>query len=421
MNIKIPYGKGFEHIELSGSFELLETDIPQTSEIADNLVKAAMAKPIGSPTLSRLASGKNSAVIILSDHTRPVPSRFIIPHMLSELRQGNPEINITLLVATGCHRETTLYELTDKLGQDIISREKIIVHDCRDEASLVNIGRMPSGAELIINRLAVETDLLLAEGFIEPHFFAGFSGGRKSVMPGICSEKTVLGNHCSEFIASPYARTGILDNNPIHIDMVEAVKLANFAYIVNVILDSDKNVVAAYAGNPIDAHEAGCQRLMSFCRVRPKRKGDIIITSNGGYPLDQNIYQAVKGMTAAEAAANEGAVIIICAKCGDGIGGQHFYEALRSAESPESLMNAVLATPMEQTKPDQWQYQILARVLMKHRVIFVADESVKEYILQMKMDYAPSLFAAYEQARNLKPTGHTLVIPDGVGVIVEQG
>ena len=175
-----------------------------------------------------------------------------------------------------------------------MDRERIVIHDSRDAASNVKIGVLPSGADCVIDRLAVETDLLVAEGFIEPHFFAGFSGGRKSVLPGVCDQVTVLGNHCSKFIASPFARTGVLDGNPLHGDMLAAAQMAKLAYIVNVVIDEDKRVPAAFAGDPVKAHRRGCDLLLGYCQVKPRQRGDIVISSNGGYPLDQNIYQTVR-------------------------------------------------------------------------------------------------------------------------------
>ena len=180
--VQFPYGKEFLSCDLPEDtlLDVLQPNIhhyiPSGSEVS--LVEQAMAKPIGTATLQELAKGKRNVVIIASDHTRPVPSKIILPPMLAEIRQGNPEAEITILIATGCHRETTLQELTDKFGEEIVAKEKIVVHDCDGGDNLVSIGTLPSGGELLINRLAVEADLLLAEGFIEPHFFAGFSGGR---------------------------------------------------------------------------------------------------------------------------------------------------------------------------------------------------------------------------------------------------
>jgi len=384
----------------------------------DETVLAAMAEPFGGTKLSELAKGKKNAVIIISDHTRPVPSKHIIPFMLAELRENNPQIDITLLVATGCHRETQPEELRAKLGDEVFNNEKIIVHDC--DKNNVAIGILPSGAELVIDRLAVETELLVAEGFIEPHFFAGFSGGRKSVLPGICDRKTVLGNHCSKFIDDPNARTGILENNPIHRDMLAAAKMAKLSYIVNVIINEKKEVVAAVAGEPEAAHKAGCELLSKYCKVVAAEGGDIIITSNGGAPLDQNVYQAVKGLTAAEAAANDGATLIICAECADGIGGDDFYKALKEAESAEKLLEIIRKTPMEETVPDQWQYQILARMMEKYRIIFVASPLLKEKFAEMKLGYAEDVNTALAMAKANYKDPKIVVIPDGVSIVVAK-
>lgn len=422
MAITIPFGKSgmVLHDALVGA-EILESRVGELKAEGseDALVQAAMEHPIGTPTLRQLAQGKQTCTIIVSDHTRPVPSRHILPFMLQQLREGNPEIEVTLLVATGFHRPSTEQELRSKLGDEIYEGERIVNHDCRDPQSNVDIGVLPSGARLVVDRLAVETDLLVAEGFIEPHFFAGFSGGRKSVLPGVCDQVTVLGNHCAEFIASPNARTGILDGNPLHTDMLEACRMAKLAYIVNVIIDDDKKVAAAFAGDPIAAHRRGCDMLLDYCRVAPKQKGDIVISSNGGYPLDQNIYQSVKGLTAAEAAAAEGAVLLMVSNCGDGSGGESFYRALRDCVSPQALTEEILATPQAETKPDQWEFQILARVLCKHRVIFITDPAQRQTIEEMKMEWAPSVDEALAMARQAKGEhAHVVVIPNGISVMV---
>lgn len=424
MAITIPFGKAGMTLtaDLTGA-EVLESHIGElkASDTEDGLVKAAMASPIQSPHLRELAAGKKTCTIIISDHTRPVPSRHIIPFMLQELREGNPDIDITLLVATGFHRLTGKDELVAKLGQDIVDNEKIVIHDSRNADSNMEIGTLPSGAKCVIDKIAAQADLLVAEGFIEPHFFAGFSGGRKSVLPGVCDQVTVLGNHCSKFIASPYARTGVLEHNPLHEDMVAAAKFAHLAYIVNVIIDEDKKVVAAFAGDPFEAHRQGCDFLLGYCQVKPETRGDIVISSNGGYPLDQNIYQSVKGLTAAEAAAADGAVLIMVSSCTDGHGGQSFYDALSSCASPQALTEEVLATPQDHTKPDQWEYQIMARVLGKHRVIYVTDPAQRQVIEDIKIEWAPDVDTALARAREIKGAdAHLVVIPNGISVMVRE-
>ena len=417
--VKIPYGKSFIEFD-EGISPVLTSSVGELKAEGSgrDIVRRSLENPIDSPPLCELAKGKKSCVIIISDHTRPVPSRDILPEMIAELEKGSENIDITLLVATGFHRLTTTEELEAKLGADIMSRCKIAVHDCRDKASNVQVGILPSGAPLVIDRLAAEAELLISEGFIEPHFFAGFSGGRKSVLPGVCDEVTVLGNHCSRFIDSPFSRTGILDSNPIHEDMLAAAEMAKLAFIVNVIIDEDKKTVAAFAGNYKTAHRAGCDFLLDYCRVKPAW-ADIVISSNGGAPLDQNLYQSVKGMTAAEATCNEGGTIILCAECADGHGGEGFYKALKDCESAASLYAHQMATPQDKTVPDQWESQILARILMHHKVIMVTRPGMKEIVEDMKMTYASTLAEAISIA-NPDGTKTLTVIPNGISVIVRE-
>ena len=388
----------------------------------EELVADALANPIGSPKLSELAKGKKTCVIISSDHTRPVPSHVIMPQLLAELRKGNPDIDITILIATGMHRPTTQEELVAKYGKEIAENEKFSIHVSRNDEDMVSIGTLPSGGECLINKLAANADLLVAEGFIEPHFFAGMSGGRKSVLPGIASKITVLANHCSEFIASPNARTGILKGNPIHEDMLYAAKAANLAFICNVVIDADKKVIAACAGDREEAHYAGVDFEMKLAGVKPI-PADIVITTNGGYPLDQNIYQSVKGMTAAEATCKEGGVIIDVSSCSDGHGGEDFYNNLKNATSLQKAMDEILARGRNETVFDQWEAQILMRMLLRFTIIMVT-EAPKQMIEDMHMKYASSIEEALSMAKDvLAEKGvkepKITVIPDGVSVIVK--
>ena len=419
--VRVLYGKGaIEFDEARYGADVIESRIGELKAEGDgqSIVRKALENPIKSPRLRELARGKRSCVVIISDHTRPVPSKDILPVMFAELEAGSPGIAITLLVATGFHRPTTTSELEAKLGPDILKRVKVVLHDSRNAASNVKIGVLPSGAPCVIDRIAAEAELLVSEGFIEPHFFAGFSGGRKSVLPGVADQVTVLGNHCSKFIDSPYARTGILDGNPLHEDMVAAAKMARLAFIVNVVIDEDKRTVAAFAGDPFVAHRKGCDFLLGYAKVAPK-PSDIVITSNGGAPLDQNLYQCVKGMTAAEATCNPGGVIIDCVACADGHGGQSFYESLRDCESADAFYTKCLATPQDRTIPDQWEAQILARIIRKFTVIVVSRPEMKTMIEEMKMRYAASLDEALKTAFSLGKRSLT-VIPNGISVVVDN-
>ncbi len=419
----LPYGKASQTLSVGRKHlaDVLESSagdyVPETD--GTDLIRSALAHPLGSPRLRDLAKGKKKITVIASDHTRPVPSRLIMPLLLSEIREGNPDAEITILIATGLHRTTTADELRNKLGQEIVERETIVVHDCDDPSSLVTIGTLPSGGTLTISRLAAEADLLVAEGFIEPHFFAGFSGGRKSVLPGVASRSAVMYNHNAGFIADPAARTGILENNPIHRDMVYAARKAGLAFIVNVVINAAKEPVFAAAGDMEEAHRAGVDFLLAHCRAKAA-PADIVVTTNGGYPLDQNVYQAVKGMTAAEAAVKEGGVIVMLAECADGHGGRSFYETFRDEKDLSRMMRTFLSRSPEETIIDQWQSQIFARVLLRARVIFVSscpDGMVRD----LHMIPAHSAQEALEEAVRMTgdPDYRVTVIPDGVSVIVE--
>jgi nickel-dependent lactate racemase len=390
---------------------------PQSQEA---LVEAALARPAGSAPLRELARGKDRVVLIASDHTRPVPSRIIVPAMLREIRRGNPRAAVSILVATGCHRETTAAELEDKFGPEIMERERIVIHDC-DAPDMAHLGKLPSGGDLLLNPLALEADLLVAEGFIEPHFFAGFSGGRKSVLPGVAGRATVTYNHNAEFIAHPRARTGVVEGNPIHADMLYAARAARLAFICNVIINAEKNIIYAAAGDCELAHKEGREFLLDQCRVEP-RPADIAIVSNGGYPLDQNIYQAVKGMTAAEATVRPGGVIVMLAKSNDGHGGAEFYRTFAEEKNLDRMRAAFMATPRTKTRIDQWQSQIFARVL-KHAAIIYVSGAPDNMVRELHMSPAHSIPEALDLAERIlgNPRASIVAIPDGVSVMVRAG
>ncbi|MBC2580130.1 nickel-dependent lactate racemase [Clostridium sp. DJ247] len=420
--IKIPYHKKMLDIEINdknlvGILESKAAEYRSTLTQVE-IVESALDNPIGGDKLEDLVVGKKNMVIITSDHTRPVPSKVTMPILLKRIRKANPSVDISILIATGFHRATTHEELVNKFGEEIVNNEKILIHDSQDDSSLVKIGTLPSGGELIINKAAVETELLIAEGFIEAHFFAGFSGGRKSILPGIASATTVMANHCSEFISSPFARTGVLQNNPIHKDMLYAAEKAKLAFILNVVIDSEKKVINAFSGHREKAHETGCKFVLELSEVK-KVHADIVVSTNGGYPLDQNIYQSVKGMTAAEATCNEDGVIIMVSACNDGHGGQSFYDNLAQAKTPRELLDKISKVPRSETAPDQWEFQILARMLDKYTVILVTDMCDAQMIKNMHMEHASTFEEALKRAYVIKgKDAKVAVIPDGVSVIV---
>lgn len=380
------------------------------------LVIEALAHPAGTSRLCELSKGKKRVTLVTSDHTRAVPSKLTLPILLKEIRKGNPEAQITILVATGLHRATTEEEMRSMFGDDIVDHENIAVNHAFEPDEFVSMGTLPSGAEFHVNRLAVECDLLVTEGFIEPHFFAGFSGGRKSILPGICNAVTVNENHSYKAIASPWSVTGVLDRNPIHQDMVTAARRVNVQFILNVALNSEKKIIAAFAGDLEKAHEKGVAFVRELAQC-PPITGDIVVTSNGGYPLDQNLYQTPKAVSTAEACAGEDGVIIMSASCSDGMGGS-FFEKLIVKGTAEEIDDYLSKIPPKETISEQWCVQIYARILKKHKVILATTYLDRETVEKANMIHASSLDEALEKAYEIKgKDAEVVVIPDGVSVL----
>lgn len=387
---------------------------PGKSEV--ELIREALEHPIGTPRLRELAKGKNKVVLVTSDHTRAVPSKLTLPILLEEIRSGNPDADITILIATGLHRATTEEEQRRMFGDAIVDHEKIAINNAFDPTQFTHVCTLPSGADFNVNKLATECDLLITEGFIEPHFFAGFSGGRKSILPGICSQETVNENHSYKAISSPYANTGVLEHNPIHEDMVCAARAVNVQFIFNVALNGEKKVIAAWAGDLEQAHAAGVAFIRKWSQC-PGITGDIVVTSNGGYPLDQNLYQSPKAVATAEACAGEDGVIIMCCSCADGMGGTHFAKLIKMGTVDE-IDGYLSKIPPKETIPEQWCPQIYARILKKHPVILVTTYLDHEEVRKANMIPASSPDEALEIAYRMKGRdAKVVVIPDGVSVL----
>ena len=416
--IGIPYGHGSLELALREGDRVIEGEISAVapSAPAEELVRRALESPLGTPRLSELARDARSVVIVTSDHTRAMPSAITLPLLLEEVRRGNPDAEITILVATGLHRATTPDEQRAMFGSKIVENERIVVHDAFDESAHVDLGTLPSGACFFVDRLVTTCDLLVTEGFIEPHFFAGFSGGRKSILPGVCSERTVKENHSYRAIASDRARSAVLDGNPIHLDMVEAARRVNVAFILNVALNGSKEIIGAWAGDVERAHEEGV-RFVSGLTQRPVETADIVITGNGGYPLDQNLYQSPKAASTAAEYAGEDGVIILCCRCEDGMGSENF-ERLMQLGSPEEIDAHLSAIPAHETIPEQWCAQIYSRILRRHRLILVSDGLDPKLVSRLNMTPARTLDEALALARDVKGAdASVIVIPDGVNVV----
>jgi len=381
-------------------------------------VKRSLNEPIGKERLSDLAAGKESILLIVSDYTRAVPNEKIIPPIIDELEKaGCKREDIAALVANGLHKPISKNELAQFYGSDLFGEIEFVNHDAEDENQLIKLGKTSFKTEVSVNRLIVESDLVIATGLIEPHFFAGYSGGRKSILPGVSGIESICQNHSFRMINHPLARSGVLNGNPIHEDMIEASRMAGLDYILNVIVDRCGRVARAFAGDPIEAHRCGVSFLDDRVKVEVASKADIVITSNGGYPLDRDLYQAVKGMSTAEAIVKNGGTIIILSECIDGIGRGHetFYELIAEAKSPDDALERI---KREEPIKDQWQAQVLARILKTANVIVVTRNIKHSIIEDMHMTPASSIDEAVKMAlRNAGSNGKIIAVPDGPYVI----
>ena len=418
--IQIPYYKSYQslHIEEDNLKAVLSLDIDENAftKTGEPLVIEALKNPVGTESLCDLAKGKDRVVLVTSDHTRSMPSKVTLPLLLSEIREGNPGADISLLIATGLHRAPTEAEMRSMFGDDIVDNEKIAVNDAFKPEDFEFVCELPSGAGFHINRIALECDLLIAEGFIEPHFFAGFSGGRKSILPGICSQETVNENHSFKAIANPGSRSGMLEENPIHNDMIYAARKAGLQFIFNVVLDENKRIIAAFAGDMEAAHDKGVQFIRNIAQ-QTVVTGDIVVTGNSGYPLDQNLYQAAKAADTAESCAGENGVIILCSSCCDGMGGEYFEKLIVSG-TPEQITQKLSKIPPKETIPEQWCAQIFARILIKHKVILVSEFQDQAVVEKANFIPARDVDEALEIAFDIKGrAAQVVVIPDGVSVL----
>ena len=396
--------------------QILAPEIYQPSKSVGEIINDALSNPIGSPGLPELTKAVKRILIITNDNTRSMHSQITIPAIIDAFYYPEDRYDITILIATGLHRPMTRDEIQEQFGEEIFLKYRIVNHNAKDEANLISFGKMSTGNELFLNKLVAESDLAIAEGFIEPHFFAGFSGGRKSIMPGVAGESTILTNHRPENIANLYARQAVLDGNPVHDEFLEAVRLSGLKFILNVAYDKDKQILRAFAGDPVEAHLEGCRFVEKTMSVACD-PADIVVTSNNGYPLDRNLYQIVKGVDTAAKIVKEGGVIVVVARCEDQVGHEHFKNLILSCSTVDELCEK---TSLPSSETDKWQVQILARILARNRVILVSEGIDRELAERMFFTYAATLDEAMGIALSaVKRDASICVIPDGPVIIPE--
>ncbi len=372
-------------------------------------LRAALAEPTGAPPLAQLAAGKRRVVVTHSDITRATPNDRILPVLLAALEEaGVARDDITLINALGTHRRQTPEELRQMLGAAIVENYRCLQHDAWDDAGLVAAGTTRLGNAIRLNRLVMEADLAIFTGFIEPHFFAGFSGGPKGALPALAGHESVLTNHGYAMIGDPGATWGITDGNPIWEEMREAALLIEPLFLLNVTLNNGGEISGVFAGDVIEAHRRGCAFVRESAMVAVEEPFDAVVTTNSGYPLDQNLYQTVKGMQAARGIVRPGGAIVMAAGCEDGLPDHGRYaELLAEAGSPEAILELLRRPGF--SEQDQWQVQIQA-LIQRHADVYVYSDGLSDAQIRA---------ALFRPTRNIEATLADLaperlcVLPDG--------
>jgi len=414
MNIGLAYGKEGLEVELPDG---VKTDViePKFEAGMDDQiegVREGLRNPIGTPPLSQIVKETDTVGIIFSDITRATPYDILLPALFSEMGHV-PKEQFVLFNAAGTHRANTDEELERILGPGILGNYRIVQNDCDDEDSHRYIGMTSGGNEVKILSEFLDCDVKILTGFIEPHFFAGYSGGGKAIMPGLAMLQTVQYNHRAVHMDHPKARWGITEGNPLWEDVREAARMAEPTFLLNIALNRNKEVTAVFAGDFEEAHKAGCSYVKEHAMSPVDEAYDIVITSNSGYPLDLNMYQSVKGMSAASQIVKEGGHIIIAADCWDGIPAHGKYgQLLTEAESLDELLSRIRTPGF--AMQDMWQAQIHALICKKATVHFysgnLSDEQIREGFMEPCRDIGERV---RKILNNLGPDARICVLPEG--------
>ncbi|MBC7228405.1 MAG: nickel-dependent lactate racemase [Thermoflexales bacterium] len=376
-------------------------------------VREALRAPVGTPPLVELVQPADTVAVVFSDITRPMPNDRVLPVLLEELaRAGVPDRRILLINALATHRPQTEAELRRMLGDGIVDRYRILQHDAWDEANLVPVATNRAGRTVRVNRAYMEASVRILTGFIEPHFFAGFSGGPKAVLPGIADMEAILDNHGPAMIAHPQATWAVTEGNPIWEEMRDVARATAPTFILNVALNRERRVTGVFAGEMEAAHRAGVAFVREHALQLVPELFDIVVTSNSGYPLDLNLYQAVKGMSAAAQVVRPGGDIIVVAECWDGIPDHGEYKRLLwEAASPEEMLARILAPGFR--CPDSWEAQIQAQIQRKARVHVYADGLTDEELRRAHVLPCRSVEETVARLRRENPKATIAVLPDG--------
>ncbi len=408
-DIKFPCGNGYLTASLPAgniAYILTARDVAGL-ENEGAAITAGLRKPIASHPLLDRVRETDKVIILVTDNTRPCPEDRLLPPILAELEVKIPRENITIMIALGLHPPLDRTEMITKLGKEVVENYRVLNHDVNQT---VNIGTTSRGTPVDINRRVIEADFRLSTGFIEPHFFAGFSGGRKSIAPGVFSVRSAYKNHGYAMLEHPETRAGNLVGNPIHEDMVEQAKMARLDFIVNVLLNKRREITHVVAGDPFQAHEEGCRIEKEIVGVKVPRLVDISITTNSGAPLDLDLYQTCKGIDTAARITRPGGIIITVSACSAGLGPESFRELHASVGSPEAVLREI---KRQEPVGVQWENQILARTQLKNAVYLVSgleDSLVRDMMITPIRTVEEGLEKAFQV---LGADASIAVIPEG--------
>ncbi|MGG1658606.1 nickel-dependent lactate racemase [Brevibacillus sp. NRS-1366] len=378
MKTTLLYGKEGLSIEVPDDSLIVEPKNLPGLENEEEAVRQALQSPIGTAPLRDLVKSADTVAIVISDITRPTPNHKLVPWILSELSHV-PLENFVVINGTGTHRDQTREEFVQMLGEWVVNNVRVINHHCHEKEELVKVGESRFGCEAYLNKAYVEADFKIVTGFIEPHFFAGFSGGPKGIMPGIAGIETIMTFHNARMIGDPLATWGNMENNPVQDMAREVNRMCKPDFMLNVTLNREKEITAVFAGELFEAHDQGCAFAKEHAMIRCDHRFDVVITSNSGYPLDQNLYQAVKGMSAAHKIVKKGGTIICAAECSDGLPNHGNYASiLQMRKTPQEILDMINDPTFKIF--DQWQVQKQAVIQVwadVHVYSSLSDETIE--------------------------------------------
>ncbi|UCH86634.1 MAG: nickel-dependent lactate racemase [Dehalococcoidia bacterium] len=417
MKVHLPYGRQGLEVELPTQAQVLLPERVPALVRPEEAVRQALRQPIGSPPLAELVRPTDRVAIVFSDITRPTPNHILLPAILAELAaRGVPKENVALVNATGMHRPNTREELIAMLGQDVVDSYRIVQHDARDREQQTFLSKNERGAEIWINGDYMRADVRILTGFVEPHMFAGYSGGGKAVLPGIADAEIIMSNHGGSMLAHPRATWCHAEGNPVFEEARRVALATQPAFIVNVTLNERKEVTGVFAGEMVQAHDAGIA-FAERAHVQPlHQRYDIVVSTNMGYPADINLYQSVKGMSVAAQAVKEGGAIVLAAECADGLGQAHYAEMLAWRKTPRELLDMVLEPGFAEL--EQWAIQCQTMVQVRADVYLYSSlgpEQTRRTHLKHCRDINETVAALLEDCRR-KNDGNEpsiLVLPFG--------